>query len=107
LEQRIQDELKMLTKIIINTVPVRRILLFGSYARNEQRADSDLDIFVVMPTETEIREIDAMILIRRAIRNLKSMPVDIVVSKENGFNQRIATHAFEQEVVREGMVLYG
>jgi hypothetical protein len=35
------------------------------------------------------------------------MPVDIVVSKENGFNQRIATHAFEQEVAREGMVLYG
>ena len=103
----IQDELKKLTRIIVDTVPVQRILLFGSYAREEQRKDSDLDLYVVMPSNSELRDIDAMILIRRAIRNTKTLPVDIVVSHESHFDQRLATHSFEQQVVREGKVLYG
>jgi len=35
------------------------------------------------------------------------MPVDVVVSKENTFNQRKSAPTIERQVVQEGMVLYG
>ena len=91
----------------MNTVPVEQIFLFGSYANGTPNADSDLDLFVVMPDNTDIREIDAMILIHKAIRDKKTMPVDVIVSKKDKFNQRKSTPTIERQITQEGMVLYG
>ncbi len=107
MEKCIQDELNILKDIIVNTVPVELIFLFGSYANGTPDADSDLDIYVVMPENTDIREIDAMKLIHKAIRDKKTMPVDVVVSKKNKFNQRKSTPTLERQIVQEGVVLYG
>ncbi len=107
MEKRIQDELNNLRDIIIDTVSVVQIFLFGSYANGTPNADSDLDLYVVISEKSDIREIDAMKLIRRAIRNIKTMPVDVVVSKEVQFNQRKTAPTIERQIVQEGMVLYG
>ena len=107
MEKRIQDELEILKDIIVDTVPVEQIFLFGSYANGTPHADSDLDIYVVMAENADIREIDAMRLIHRAIRDKKTMPVDVVVSKKNKFNQRKSTPTIERQIVQAGMVLYG
>jgi len=107
MEKRIQDELEVLKGIIVDTVPVEQIFLFGSYAYGTPHADSDLDIYVVMAENADIREIDAMRLIHKAIRDKKTMPVDVVVSKKNKFNQRKSTPTIERQIVQEGMVLYG
>jgi len=48
MEKRIQDELNILTDIIVDTVPVEQIILFGSYAGGTPNADSDLDVYVVI-----------------------------------------------------------
>jgi hypothetical protein len=61
-----------------------------------KRIDSDLDIYVVMSDNAKTREIDAMKLIRKAIRD--KMPVDIVVSKENNFNQRKSLISIERQI---------
>jgi predicted nucleotidyltransferase len=34
--------------IILSTIPVEQIYLFGSYAYGTPNADSDLDIYVIM-----------------------------------------------------------
>ncbi len=47
MEKRVQDELRILKEIILNTVPVEQIILFGSYANGTPHADSDIDILVV------------------------------------------------------------
>lgn len=107
MEKRIQDELKILKDIIVETVPVEQIFLFGSYANGTPHADSDLDLFVVMPENADIREIEAMRLIHKAIRDKKTMPVDVIVSKKNKFNQRKSTPSIERQIAQEGMVLYG
>ncbi|NLC67239.1 MAG: nucleotidyltransferase domain-containing protein [Clostridiaceae bacterium] len=107
MEKRIRDELNTLKDIIVNTVPVEQIILFGSYANGTPNADSDLDIYVVMPENADIREIDAMKLIYRALQNKKTMPVDVVVSKKNKFNQRKSTPSIERQIAQEGVVLYG
>jgi predicted nucleotidyltransferase len=107
MEKRIRDELNILKDIIIKTVPVGKIFLFGSYSAGKTNTDSDLDIYVVMPDNAKIREIDAMILIRKAIRDKKTMPVDIVVSKENNFNRRKSFISIERQIEQEGILLYG
>lgn len=107
LQKKIQDELQMLIDIITEIVPVEQIFLFGSYATGIPHADSDLDIFVVIKEDANIREIDAMKLINKAIRDKKTMPVDIIVSKKNKFNQRKHTPSIERQIAQEGMVLYG
>jgi len=107
MEKRIQNELNILKDIILDTVPVERIFLFGSYAGGTPHTESDLDIYVVMPENADIREIDAIRLIRRAIRDKKTMPVDVVVGKENKFNQRKSAPTIERQIAQEGTVLYG
>ena len=107
MEKRIRDELNILKDIIVNTIPVEQIFLFGSYVNGAPHADSDLDIYVVMPENAGIREIDAMRLIHRAIRDKKTVPVDVIVSKKDKFNRRKSAPTIERQIAQEGMVLYG
>lgn len=107
MEKRIQDELNILKDIILDTVPVEQIFLFGSYADGTPHAESDLDLYVVISDNVNIREIDAMRLIRKAIRDKKTMPVDVMVGKKDKFNQLKSTPSIERQIAMEGMVLYG
>ena len=107
MEERIRDELSVIREIIVNTVPVKRMFLFGSDAYGTPDAESDLDIYVVLADDADIREIDAMRLIRRSIRDKKTMPIDVVVGKENEFNRRISAPTIERQIVQEGVVLSG
>ncbi|GHU62342.1 hypothetical protein FACS189445_5240 [Spirochaetia bacterium] len=56
----IRNELDTLTKIIVDTVPVDQIYLFGSYANGTPRKDSDLDLYVVLSDEAPMRDLEAM-----------------------------------------------
>ena len=107
MEKRISNELNILKDIILKTIPVGRIFLFGSYAGGKPYNDSDLDIYIIMPDYADIREIDAMRLIRKAIRDKKTMPVDIVVSKESTFNKRKSLITIEHQIEKDGILLYG
>ena len=107
MEKRIQDELNILKDIILETIPVEQIFLFGSHATGKPHADSDLDIYVVISDNVNIREIDAMRLIRKAIRDRKTMPVDVMVGKKDKFNQLKVAPSIERQIVKEGMRLYG
>jgi predicted nucleotidyltransferase len=107
MEASVRAELDMLKDIIIQTVPVEQILLFGSYAYGTPHKDSDLDLFVVLKDDTSIRAIDAAIKIRLAIDRKKSMSVDIVVKKQNEYKQRKSEPTLERKIAREGICIYG
>ena len=107
MKNQIKNELNILKNIIIETVPVKQIFLFGSYAYGTPHADSDLDLYIVLQDSANIREIDAMKLIRKAIRDKKTLPVDVVVSKEHIFNERKNTPTLERHILQEGMMIYG
>ncbi|MGI6561575.1 MAG: nucleotidyltransferase domain-containing protein [Clostridia bacterium] len=103
----LSKQLNLLTETIINTVPVRKIFLFGSYAKGTNRDDSDIDLYIIISDNIEIREIDVMKKIRKAIRDKKTKPVDIIVSKENNFYRRTTYPTIEQQVIKDGKLLYG
>ncbi len=81
------------------------MFLFYTYANETPHTDSDLNIYVVMSENSDIREIDAIRLIHRAIRDSKTMSVDVVVSKQKKFNKRKAAPTIERQIVQEGIVL--
>jgi predicted nucleotidyltransferase len=103
----IQSELETLKNIIINTVPVEQIYLFGSYANGTPHKDSDLDLYVVLRDDTQMRLIDAMVKIRLAIARKKTMPVDIITNKISRYRERTQFPTIERTVEREGIRIYG
>lgn len=81
-----------------------KIILFGSWARGEQTADSDVDLLVVVREAPDRRAL--RIAMRRAVNGM-GLPKDILVltSEEFEVKRRIpGTIAYPAE--REGRVLY-
>jgi predicted nucleotidyltransferase len=106
-DEAIRAELEKLRDLIINTVPVEQIYLFGSYAYGTPRKDSDLDLYVVLNDEIPMRDLDAGLQIRLAIARKKSMPVDIIAKKKKDFVNRLDDITLERKVTREGIRIYG
>jgi len=60
-----------------------------------------------MSDKADINEIDAMKLVRKAIRDKKTMPVDILVGKEKKFNRRKSSITIESQIEKNGILIYG
>ena len=107
MNEAIRAELDKLKELIIKAVPVEQIYLFGSYAYGTPHTDSDLDLYVVLKDEVQLRDIDAAIKIRLAICEHQSMPLDLLVMKNSQYLERKAAPTLERKVAREGILIYG
>ena len=107
MDTTIQAELDKLKDLIINTVPVEQIYLFGSHAYGKPHKYSDLDLYVVLKDEVTMRDLDAGLQISMAIARKKSMPVDIIAKKKKDFENRLNDITLERIVKRDGVCIYG
>jgi len=107
MDETVKLELDKLKELIINAVPVEQIYLFGSWARGTPKKFSDLDLYVVLKDDIEMRDLDAGLQISMAIARKKSMPVDIVAKKKKDFIDRLEDFTLERVVNREGIRIYG
>jgi predicted nucleotidyltransferase len=92
------------TETIVERFNPRRVVLFGSYARDDAVPDSDLDIFVEM--ETPIGYFDRAIAID-ALFDMRDWPMDIIVYTPEEVKQwtgQVGTML--SYVEQEGRVLY-
>jgi predicted nucleotidyltransferase len=81
-----------------------RIILFGSHARGEAGADSDVDLLVIMPLAGSRRE--KAIEIGVAVHDIP-VPKDILVTTPQDFERRKdIVGTIERPAAREGKVLY-
>jgi predicted nucleotidyltransferase len=103
----VEEELDTLKEIIVNTVPVEQIYLFGSYASGTPHKDSDLDLYVVLNDNIEMRLIDAVTKIRLAISRKKTMPIDILANTLSRYRERAEWPTIERTITREGIKIYG
>lgn len=92
-----------LARQIVELFQPERIILFGSRARGAARADSDVDLLVVMPYEGSS--------IHQAQRVRQSVdyhfPLDLIVRSPEEIERRLRLgDFFLQDVLREGQVLY-
>ena len=106
--QQVNTEINEIVDAILQAVPAREIYLFGSYATDTQREDSDLDIYVVVPDDLQPIEATWKITgsIPRRIR--RARPIDMLVGTESKFNKyKHAMSFIENEVANTGVKLYG
>ncbi|MDR3573092.1 MAG: nucleotidyltransferase domain-containing protein [Anaerolineaceae bacterium] len=88
---------------IIERFKPLKIILFGSYADGTCKAESDIDLLVVM--DTSIREIRQAQQIRQYLNPL--FGIDLVVRTPANLARRLELgDLFLQEVISKGEVLY-
>lgn len=90
---------------LVSVCAPTRIYLFGSAARGEAGADSDLDLLLVLPESASLTSAD----FDRAYKALRGTgaAADVLLMLESEFNRRLHLKAsFPSTVVREGRLLY-
>ena len=96
---------RSIPRILKHFPRVKKIILFGSYARGRPTRDSDVDLFIVMPTtqrwNDRLRRFHALFPDRPA-------PIDFVVRTPQEVRERLTSYfcPFTREVLTKGRVLY-
>ncbi|MCM2358023.1 MAG: nucleotidyltransferase domain-containing protein [Geobacteraceae bacterium] len=80
-----------------------KVILFGSYATGNARAESDVDLLVIMPGEVSGARLAADIIIR-----LKpTLPIELIVRSSRQIRERLAMNDFFlREIMTTGKELY-
>ena len=96
--------LEQVTRTIVERFHPKRIVLFGSHARGEAGADSDLDLFIEMHTSK--RPPERAIEVSAAF-GLRPWPLDVVVyTPEEVQRLRGVSGTLLSAIEKEGKVLY-
>ena len=103
---QIQKELDLIKDSILQIIPAEAIYLFGSYAYGTPGKESDLDIYVVVPDDTEdLSELYGDILVR--LWKKKTVPLDLLMGRSSVFNRRKNGPTLERIIAQKGIMLYG
>src|SRR5437764_7893812 len=79
-----------------------KIILFGSYAYGTPHEDSDVDILVVMPARSQLRQ-----AVRISLTCEPCFPLDIIVCTPENMRWRLEEgDSFLREITSRGKVLY-
>jgi len=98
-------EITTIKDIIVNTIPIEKLFLFGSYANGTENENSDYDFYMVIPNDG-MRPLDAVNKVYLAMRGLKRKPADILAGTVDVFTRRSECVTLERKIAREGVVLY-
>ncbi|MDR2546218.1 MAG: nucleotidyltransferase domain-containing protein [Lachnospiraceae bacterium] len=100
------EEILKIKDRIIATVDVEKLYLFGSYAYGTPNSDSDYDFYMVIPNNSGMRPIDAAIVARSVLWDMKVGAVDILAGTAEIFNRRSNEVTLERKIASEGVLLY-
>lgn len=99
----VEAKIQEMVRRIVEKFQPEKIILFGSWARGDAGPDSDVDLLVVMPTESKQ---DTTIAIRVALHAM-GMPKDVFVNTPEEFERRkniVGTIAYP--AAHEGRAIY-
>ena len=100
----VNKHIQRMVELIVAQFQPEKIILFGSHARGDGTADSDVDLLIVMPVEGSKRA--KQLEIRAAVHDVH-IPKDILVSRPEEFQWRKdIVGTIERPAIREGKVLY-
>ncbi len=92
------EEIKAKLLPVFSTIPVEKAILFGSYAKGNPTASSDIDI--VIDSKGKIRGIDFFGVLEDVTEALNK-PVDLIEA-----SQIIDGGRAQQEIAETGVVIY-
>ena len=93
------DNITRMILPIVSKSPVKRVILYGSYAKGTSTPDSDVDL--IIDSDGELKGIDFFVL---SAEIAKALPIksDIFEYREIKPNS-----AMYKEIERDGVVIYG
>lgn len=88
---------------------LQKVILYGSYARGDFKADSDIDIMILLNiSDLELKKYSRQLSYMTYDFNLDN-DIDIkpIAKNEAHFKKWLGNYPFYTNVQKEGMVLYG
>jgi len=101
-----KDIVLMVMDSIRSTVPNAKVILYGSYARGDFKADSDLDILILLDKDVVTREDEKMV--KYPLYDIEFETGKIIsplVLAKSDWESRHKITPFYDNVVREGIIL--
>jgi predicted nucleotidyltransferase len=93
--------------LITSKISPEQIILFGSYARGENRGNSDIDILIVVKNLKNEREITGL-LYKELLKCNISTPVDFLAIDYDKYNKVKNKIGYIYKTIhQEGQILYG
>ena len=101
----IETKLEHIKQAILKYVPARYIYLFGSYAYGEPTEESDIDIYTVVPDDTQ----NLLMLygdIKCELDSFFIFNIDLLIVRENKYYYRKSGSMFEENICKNGRLIY-
>lgn len=88
---------------------LRKVILYGSYARGDFRADSDVDIMILLDlSDLDLKAYSQKLSYMTYDFNLDNdLDIKPIAKSEAHFKKWIANYPFYANINNEGVVLYG
>ncbi|NNN22487.1 MAG: hypothetical protein HKL80_10875 [Acidimicrobiales bacterium] len=100
----IQDIVLDAVNLITNVCNPRTVFLFGSFARGDERNDSDIDLLIIVDDDTDSEIAERAVL--RAVSKLAT-EVDVVVTSQSRLDiDRDSPGTLARRALREGRIVH-
>jgi predicted nucleotidyltransferase len=102
-----RPEISIIRDTWVRTAQPQKIILFGSHARDEAAADSDLDFLVVWENPLMKSNRQKAVYLRRLLPREIHVPMDLIVMTPEQFHEATSDpRSFTSLIKREGKVIY-
>lgn len=109
-----KNELQIITKSVVEQAlalledKIEKIILYGSYARGDFTAESDVDIIILLKCDEEEVEQYRVMISRLASRIglANDIEVSLLLKASSSFEKGKKYFRFTRNIQREGVVLY-
>jgi predicted nucleotidyltransferase len=100
---KLEGVLRKITGLIVRACDPETIVLFGSYAKGQQNADSDLDILVIGDFGHSFLQCQEL----KGLLHYCMVPIDIhIVTPEEAATGLRKPYGFLDSVLKSGVILY-
>jgi len=107
MDKLVKTELDNILGALADTGIVSQVILFGSYAKGEERPGSDIDLCVLTPVEDR-HPIDITVDFKTKLYGVKTMPLDLIAYNRDVFWYHAERPtSFEHEIAETGVTIYG
>lgn len=88
---------------------LRKVILYGSYARGDFKSDSDVDIMILLDmSDLDLKVYSQQLSYMTYDFNLENdLDIKPIVKSEAHFKKWVVNYPFYANVYKEGVVLYG